>query len=87
MSDPAPDLARAQAVREAHAAELMQKANVVGVGVGLRQRGGRRREEIALVVLVRRKVPRAQLAETDLLPAVIDGVPLDVVEVGDVRAG
>jgi hypothetical protein len=87
MSEASPELARAQAVRETHAAELMQKANVVGVGVGLRQRGGRRREEIALVVLVRRKVPRAQLAEGDVLPAVLDGVPLDVVEVGDVRAG
>ncbi len=87
MSETAPELARAQAVREAHAAELMQKANVVGVGVGMRQRGGRRQEEIALVVLVRRKVPRALLAEADVLPGVIDGVPLDVVEVGDVRAG
>jgi len=87
VSEPTPELARAQAVREAHAAELMQKANVVGVGVGLRQRGGRRQEEIALVVLVRQKVPRALLAEGDVLPGAIDGVPLDVVEVGDVRAG
>jgi len=87
MNEPNPELARAQAVREAYAAELMQKANVVGVGVGLRQRGGRRHEEIALVVLVRRKVPRALLAEADVLPGVIDGVPLDVVEVGDVQAG
>jgi hypothetical protein len=87
MSEATPELARAQAVREAHAAELMEKANVVGVGVGLRQRGGERLQEIALVVLVRRKVPRAMLAEADVLPGVIDGVPLDVVEVGDVRAG
>jgi hypothetical protein len=87
MSEATPEMARAQAVREAHADRLMKMANVVGVGVGLRQRGGRRLQEIALVVLVRRKVPRAMLAEADVLPGVIDGVPLDVVEVGDIRAG
>jgi hypothetical protein len=87
MSEATPEMARAQAVREAHADRLMQMANVVGVGVGLRQRGGERLQEIALVVLVRRKVPRAMLAEADVLPGVIDGVPLDVVEVGDIRAG
>jgi len=87
MSEATPELARAQAVREAHAGRLMQMANVVGVGVGLRQRGGERIQEVALVVLVRRKVPRAMLAEADVLPGVIDGVPLDVVEVGDIRAG
>jgi hypothetical protein len=87
MSEATPEMTRAQAVRDAHADELMQKANVVGVGVGLRQRGGERLQEIALVVLVRRKVPRAMLAEADVLPGVIDGVPLDVVEVGDILAG
>lgn len=74
-------------MREAHAAELMQKANVVGVGVGLRRKGGRHLQEIALVVLVKRKVPGTELADDDLLPGVIDGVPVDVVEVGEIRAG
>jgi len=81
------DIARAQAVREACAAELMGKANVVGVGVGLRRRGGRQEQEVALVVMVRRKLPRAMLAEADLLPGAIDGVPVDVLEVGDISAG
>jgi len=61
--------------------------NVVGVGVGLRTRGGRRQREVALVVMVRQKVPRTMLAEADVLPAEIDGVPVDVVEVGDISAG
>lgn len=86
--DPADaSLARAQIVRQAHEAELLRMTNVVGVGVGLRTRGGRRQREVALVVMVRQKVPRAMLAEADVLPVEIDGVPVDVVEVGDISAG
>jgi hypothetical protein len=42
---------------------------------------------VAVVVLVRRKLPASQLSPEDRIPAQIDGVPVDVQEVGDVRAG
>ena len=85
MSEKDAEIARAQAVREACAVELMGKANVVGVG--FRRRGGRQEQQVALVVMVRRKLPRAMLAEADVLPGVIDGIPVDVLEVGDISAG
>lgn len=87
MSQEGPEVARAQVVRQAHEADLMRRANVVGVGVGLRTRGGRREREVAIVVMVRQKVPREMLAEADVLPGRIDGVPVDVVEVGEIEAG
>lgn len=65
----------------------MRRANVVGVGVGLRTRGGTREPEVAIVVMVRQKVPRTMLAEADVLPVRIEGVPVDVVEVGEITAG
>lgn len=65
----------------------MRRANVVGVGVGLRTRAGRREREVAIVVMVQQKVPRPMLAEADVLPGQIDGVPVDVVEVGEITAG
>jgi hypothetical protein len=74
------------AVKQAHEDELMAKANVLGVGVGLRQRRGQRGDEIALIVLVTRKVPAGQLDPSDVIPREIDGVPVDVQEVGDLRA-
>jgi hypothetical protein len=80
-------LEQAQAVRKAHEAELLRRANVVGVGVGLRTQGGRRQPQVALVIMVRQKIPRALLAEADVLPVEIEGVPVDVVEVGDITAG
>lgn len=77
---------KAQAVRRAHWEELLRKANVVGVGVGFRQRRGEPTEEVALVVMVSRKVPWAQLAPDDKVPSEIDGVPVDIQEVGELRA-
>jgi len=88
MSTGEEDLTRlALRVKQTHEDELLSKANVLGVGVGLRERGGRRGEQVALVVLVRRKLPAVELAPKDVIPREIDGVPVDVQEVGDVRAG
>ena len=77
---------RAQAVKQAYTSQLMSKANVVGVGVGFCKRGGERTGEVGLVVMVNKKLPAAQLAPDDLIPSEIEGVPVDIQEVGDVRA-
>jgi hypothetical protein len=77
---------RAQVVKEEHEQDLLRKANVIGVGIGLRRRAGVQGSEVAIVVLVRRKVPRSQLALDDILPGEIDGVPIDIQEVGEIRA-
>jgi hypothetical protein len=82
----AEETARALRVKEKHEADLLAKANVLGVGVGFRHRGGRRTEEISLIVMVRRKQPAAELSPQDLVPAQIDGVPIDVHEVGEITA-
>ncbi len=80
------EVARIQAVKSAHEAELMRKANVVGVGIGLRQRNGRYTGELALVVSVTHKVPLEELDPWDVIPQEIDGVPVDVQAVGTLRA-
>jgi hypothetical protein len=79
-------LEKAQAVKAAHEAELLAMPNVVGVGVGLQHKQGRRTDEIGLVVLVDHKLPIALLKPEERLPEEIDGVPVDVKEVGQMRA-
>ena len=73
-------------VKQLHEPALLAKANVLGVGVGVRQHSGKSSTEVAVVVLVRRKVPASQLAPQDRIPSEIEGVPVDVQEVGDVQA-
>jgi hypothetical protein len=75
---------RIREVKKAHEDELLSKENVVGVGIGYRQAGGEATPDLALVVMVSRKLPAAQLAEEDLIPNSIEGIPVDVQEVGQI---
>jgi hypothetical protein len=77
---------QAIAVKARHEARLMQKANVIGVGVGFREQGGKSTDQVALVVNVTHKLPRDQLAPEDIIPTEIEGVPVDVRETGEIRA-
>jgi hypothetical protein len=89
-STPSPEMQvafeKARAVKRAHESELLSRPNVIGVGVGLRRQGGARTNTVALVVLVTQKLPEAALAPKDVIPAEIEGVPVDVQEVGTIKA-
>ena len=75
-----------QDVKRRYEAELLRKPNVVAVGIGYRTRGGQRTDDVCIVVSVKTKVPAVQLKRGEAVPASIDGVPIDVVETGVIRA-
>ena len=61
--------------------------NIVGLGYGARETDNDTREPILSVrVYVRSKLPRASLMADELIPASVNGVPTDVIAVGDLRA-
>lgn len=76
----------AQEVKRRHEQELLRKANVVAVGVGFCTRGGALTKEVGIVVSVKNKVPLSELKPKDVIPAMIENVPVDVVETGEIRA-
>ncbi len=86
MNDSRSETERIRAVLQARRAELLAKANVTGAGIGFQQRNGVRTGKLALVVMVAKKLPAAALGERDLIPAELDGVPVDVQETGPIRA-
>ena len=79
-------LTRLRAVKTAHEADLMRKAYVVGVGIGLRQVGGKPTGEPAIVVSVTHKMPLSQLGSGDVIPRELEEIPVDVQAVGVLRA-
>lgn len=79
-------IAHAQAVKARYERELMSKRNVVGVGIGLRQRGGQPTDQVCIIVSVSKKLPASKLAPHDLIPPVLEDVPVDVQETGVFRA-
>ncbi len=72
--------------KRASEAGLARRANTVAVGVGYKVSNGVQTDEVSVIVSVRQKLPRAQLAEADLVPAQIDGVRTDVIETGEIVA-
>ena len=79
-------VARVQSVKAKHERELMRKRNVVGVGVGFRKRADQMTDEVCIVVSVRQKLARDQIAPKDVIPIELDGVPVDVQVTGAFRA-
>lgn len=77
---------KAISVKQAYQDQLMALENVMGVGVGFRKIGGVRTNDVAIVVMVKEKYPRDQLAPKDVLPAEIEGIPVDVQVVGEFKA-
>ena len=62
------------------------RANVVGFGLGVKWRDGEPTGDAATVVLVRQKVPNEDLVERDRVPGELEGLPTDVLAVGDLVA-
>ena len=73
-------------VKEKHEGELMNKDGVTGVAVGNKVIGGKKTEELSIVVYVIEKKPVSELKEEDVIPREIEGVRTDVVESGALRA-
>lgn len=80
--DDSAEMERVRAVKQKHEKALLRRKNVVGVGIGLRQKDGQYTDQVVLTVMVGRKEPASQLACRDLIPRELDGVPVDVQEVG-----
>ena len=75
-----------RAVKDRHEAGLLKKKNVVGLGIGYKEVEGQETGLLSLVVMVRKKESPSQLDATDMVPAEIEGVPVDVKEVGKIVA-
>ncbi len=68
-------------VQGRHQEWLLTLPNVVSVGIG------ERRGRPVIQVGVKRKVPEAELKPEEIIPKSLDGVDVDVQEVGEVTAG
>lgn len=68
-----------------HRDRLLRCTNVVGVGIGYKWVKGQPTPVRCVQVFVRKKLPVDALKPRDVVPPVLDGVPTDVTEVGDVR--
>ncbi len=85
------DVSEAQPLQAAAVAEFLEpakpRANVRGVGLGVKWSNGQPTGKPALLVLVTHKVPKESLTKADLVPARLEGMPTDVLAIGEPVAG
>ena len=77
---------RIMAEKRIYEDDLLSKDNVVGVAIGFRQKDGQPTESLALVVMVSSKVPQSTLSPEDQIPVSLDGIAVDVQEIGQISA-
>ena len=82
MAAVSPHISEVCGLKARHAADLLSRVDVVGVGGGLVYEAGHKTGETGLQVLVSQEVPESGLATEDLVPRTIDGIRVDVQEGG-----
>ncbi|MEO8608601.1 MAG: hypothetical protein ABI690_11995 [Chloroflexota bacterium] len=78
--------ARAQMVQQKYMDALLKLPHVVGVGIGFVKKDGVQSGEIGLVVMVDQKVSAQEVDPVDQVPTELDGVRVDVQEIGQPTA-
>lgn len=66
--------------------ELFSKKHVVGVAIGCKRTADRDTGELAIIIMVDRKVPRDLLGGENIIPEKLDEFATDVMEVGKIVA-
>jgi hypothetical protein len=77
---------RAYRVQQKYCDKLMAFPHVVGTGIGFARQHGERTDEVALIVMVDRKLDDDELSRDERLPHNLDGVRVDVQEFGTFTA-
>ncbi len=80
------NLEHLKAIKARYESDLLAKANVIAVGIGIAMCDGKPRGGPAIIVSVTRKVQASELAPEDLVPQTLEGVRVWVQEIGHPRA-
>lgn len=70
-------LTEIQAIRDLHESELLGIKGVSGIDIGYKMTKGKRTDTLAIIVYVKHK---ADVDAAEMIPAEIEGVPVDVIE-------
>ncbi len=73
-------------VKAEYEEELMKKAGVVGVAIGYKYVDGKKTTQLCIICYVTKKRAASELNERDVIPETIEGVPIDVMESGQIQA-
>ncbi len=73
-------------VKEKYESELMKRSGVTGCGIGYKYVDGKKTNELCIICYVKEKIPEKKLKKKDMIPKIMEGISIDVVESGEIRA-
>ena len=77
------------AIKQIHEENISKKANVNGVGLGVKWVNGHPTEQPAILIFVQKKLSKRgiinKFSAEELIPSEIEGIPTDVIEVGIIK--
>ncbi len=73
-------------IKKKYEKKLLRKSNVLGVMTGYKIRGEERTDELSVICMVEKKIPKEKLSKWDVVPETLKDIPTDVIEVGKIRA-
>lgn len=82
----APDLPQILKVKEKFEKDLLRLPNVAGVGIGYKIAKGIHAGIPSLKIYVSKKISCRRLSKNQIIPALLDGIPTDVEEIGSIKA-
>jgi hypothetical protein len=80
------DIQAVRALLDTRCTRLFEHANVVATGVGYKVTAGKRTGTLSIICSVRQKQAVDALAQSDRIPASVDGIATDVIQTGVLRA-
>jgi hypothetical protein len=79
-------MAKAQEVKEVNEEKILALPNVLGVGIGYKEIGGKETTELCIKVYVEKKLPQTKLPAEEIVAETVDEIKTDVQEVGLIEA-
>lgn len=79
------EMEEVQKIKEKYKSQLLERKGVVGVGIGKKKVKGVETDQLAIIVTVVQKIDKESLNKGDIVPKKLEGVPIDVQEVGKLK--
>ncbi len=80
------EMEEVQKVKKKYQDQLFKHKGVVGIGIGKKIVKGKETDDLAIIVSVVQKVEKEEdLTKEDRLPKVLEGVPIDVQQIGKLK--
>ena len=80
-----PTIEEVRKIKEKYEKELMSISGVIGCGIGYKYVYGKKTDDLCIICYVKKKKSKENLKKKDLIPEMIEGILIDVIESGEIR--